>query len=434
MSGTAKGLGATGPAGTKTGEPDQPLGRYPALAARRNAGAAIDRAPHARPMPRAASTASKDGPPRMGIWPVGAAAPKSPPAAGAAGANHHRRPARLSTRPASIGRGADSRRTATAFGRIFGGWCVHAAVSWPGRGDRAEDGLDAGGAEQTGLGPAGVCFGLLAAAGSRRPARAARRPASWLSLGVDQRRTARIALVPLERPTAWRLTALDGPPRLLLDLPNLPWRGPARQPGAGWSRRMERQGSGSAQQLVILLAAPGGGAAGRGFRRAAGGQPGAGPGRRIRPAGGWPQPGRRRGAARAAAAGGARPRPWRQGPRRDRRARDAGEAHHPGRGAGAEASAGGRRPLPGGADPVARRLHPARRPDRAGAAAGGGAVPVPARGQRARARAAPASTPCRRRRPTASPPPWRGGRTRPTAPAACGCRACRPRCSASCSA
>jgi N-acetylmuramoyl-L-alanine amidase len=96
-------------------------------------------------------------------------------------------------------------------------------------------------------------LGLVAALAAG-PAHAATKPSSWLSLGVEQGRT-RITLI-LERPTAWRLTALDGPPRLLLDLPNLPWRGPARQPGAGLVKAMERQGSGSAQQLVILLAAP----------------------------------------------------------------------------------------------------------------------------------------------------------------------------------
>ncbi|WP_431267982.1 N-acetylmuramoyl-L-alanine amidase family protein [Dankookia sp. P2] len=94
----------------------------------------------------------------------------------------------------------------------------------------------------------------LAAALAAGPAQAAQRPSSWLSVKVERGRTL-IALV-MERPTAWRLTALDGPPRLLLDLPGLPWRGPARQLGMGVVKSLERQGSGSTQQLVIVLAAP----------------------------------------------------------------------------------------------------------------------------------------------------------------------------------
>ncbi|TDH59420.1 N-acetylmuramoyl-L-alanine amidase [Dankookia rubra] len=94
----------------------------------------------------------------------------------------------------------------------------------------------------------------LAAALAAGPAQAARRPSSWLSLRVERGRT--LITLALDRPTAWRLTALDGPPRLLVDLPNLPWRGPARQPGEGVVKSLERQGSGSSQQLVIVLAAP----------------------------------------------------------------------------------------------------------------------------------------------------------------------------------
>jgi N-acetylmuramoyl-L-alanine amidase len=94
----------------------------------------------------------------------------------------------------------------------------------------------------------------LAAALAAGPADAAAKPSPWLSLAVERGRT-RITLA-LERPTAWRLTARDGPPRLLLDLPNLPWRGPARQTGTGLVKSLERQGSGSAQQLVIFLAGP----------------------------------------------------------------------------------------------------------------------------------------------------------------------------------
>jgi N-acetylmuramoyl-L-alanine amidase len=78
--------------------------------------------------------------------------------------------------------------------------------------------------------------------------------AAGLTVTIQRGRT-RLVL-PLERPTAWRLTALADPPRLLLALPNLPWRGPARQPGAGVVRSLEREGRGLAQQLVILLAGP----------------------------------------------------------------------------------------------------------------------------------------------------------------------------------
>ena len=86
------------------------------------------------------------------------------------------------------------------------------------------------------------------------PAHAAGAPLPWLSLAVERDRT-RITLA-LDRPTAWRLVALDGPPRLLLDLPDLPWRGLARQPGQGLVKSLERVGSGASQQLVISLAAP----------------------------------------------------------------------------------------------------------------------------------------------------------------------------------
>src|SRR3954447_26220121 len=72
------------------------------------------------------------------------------------------------------------------------------------------------------------------------PAAAAPPPSSWLSVRVERGRT--LLALALDRPTAWRLTALDGPPRLLLDLPNLPWRGPARLAGAGLVKHLERQG------------------------------------------------------------------------------------------------------------------------------------------------------------------------------------------------
>jgi N-acetylmuramoyl-L-alanine amidase len=63
-------------------------------------------------------------------------------------------------------------------------------------------------------------------------------------------------VVPLDRPVAWALSAANSPPRLILDLPGLPWQGPDRLRGSGVVKEVRRQGSGLAQQLVITLARP----------------------------------------------------------------------------------------------------------------------------------------------------------------------------------
>jgi N-acetylmuramoyl-L-alanine amidase len=58
--------------------------------------------------------------------------------------------------------------------------------------------------------------------------------------------------VPLDAGTAWRLSAATNPPRLVLDLPGMAWRGPARSAGAGLVSEARRAGN----ALVLLLAAP----------------------------------------------------------------------------------------------------------------------------------------------------------------------------------
>ncbi|MFC7540506.1 hypothetical protein ACFQU2_14910 [Siccirubricoccus deserti] len=63
-------------------------------------------------------------------------------------------------------------------------------------------------------------------------------------------------VVPLGRPVAWALSAANTPPRLILDLPGLPWQGPDRLRGSGVVKEVRRQGSGLAQQLVLTLARP----------------------------------------------------------------------------------------------------------------------------------------------------------------------------------
>ncbi len=110
----------------------------------------------------------------------------------------------------------------------------------------------------SGAGPgeaaAGTAWGrrgllALAAALLAGPAEAAR-----LTITASGGRT-RITL-PLGRPTAWKLTAAADPPRLLLDLPGAPLPGPARQAGTGLVTAIQRQGTGSSQQIVIMLARP----------------------------------------------------------------------------------------------------------------------------------------------------------------------------------
>ncbi|MFZ4408002.1 MAG: N-acetylmuramoyl-L-alanine amidase [Paracraurococcus sp.] len=93
---------------------------------------------------------------------------------------------------------------------------------------------------------------LAAAVLAADPAAAATSPA--ISLAVERGRT-RLTLR-LDRQLAWRLTAATDPPRLLLTLPGMPWRGPARQDGAGLVASILREGSGADQQLVIRLRGP----------------------------------------------------------------------------------------------------------------------------------------------------------------------------------
>lgn len=54
------------------------------------------------------------------------------------------------------------------------------------------------------------------------------------------------------RGVAWRLSAANGPPRLVLDLPGLAWRGPARLPGAGVVAEARRSGD----ALLLVLTGP----------------------------------------------------------------------------------------------------------------------------------------------------------------------------------
>ncbi len=59
--------------------------------------------------------------------------------------------------------------------------------------------------------------------------------------------------VPLQQGTAWRLLAAKDPPRLVLELPGMAWRGPpVRLPGAGLVAGARRDG----EALVLFLAAP----------------------------------------------------------------------------------------------------------------------------------------------------------------------------------
>ena len=58
--------------------------------------------------------------------------------------------------------------------------------------------------------------------------------------------------IPLEAGTAWRLSAAKDPPRLVLDLPGMAWRGAARLPGAGLVAEARHAGN----ALLLLLAAP----------------------------------------------------------------------------------------------------------------------------------------------------------------------------------
>ncbi len=111
-----------------------------------------------------------------------------------------------------------------------------------GTGNQAMRGQDGGRRRFVGLGGAFVAAGLWPPA----PAQAA---AAMISASGGGR--TRIE-VPLDPGTAWRLSAAKDPPRLVLDLPGMAWRGPSRLPGAGLVSEARRAGN----ALVLLLAAP----------------------------------------------------------------------------------------------------------------------------------------------------------------------------------
>jgi N-acetylmuramoyl-L-alanine amidase len=92
-------------------------------------------------------------------------------------------------------------------------------------------------------------LGLILALGAAGPALAA-----GPTLATVRGRTRLV--VPLGRPVAWALSAANSPPRLILDLPGLPWQGPDRLRGTGLVKEARRQGSGLAQQLVLTLTGP----------------------------------------------------------------------------------------------------------------------------------------------------------------------------------
>jgi N-acetylmuramoyl-L-alanine amidase len=222
-------------------------------------------------------------------------------------------------------------------------------------------GQDGGRRRFVGLGGAFVAAGLWPPA----PAQAA---AAMISASGGGR--TRIE-VPLDPGTAWRLSAAKDPPRLVLDLPGMAWRGPARLPAPAWCPKPGAPATPSCCCWPRPWRAR--------HRRAAatvGDRAVPRHRRRLRPARRRPRAGRRAAAAPDAAAGGPRPRPRRARPRRGRRGRHAGKADHPFRGARSETAIGGRRALPRAADPRARRVRAPRGPDRLGAAAGSGAFPI----------------------------------------------------------
>ncbi|MBD0270669.1 MAG: N-acetylmuramoyl-L-alanine amidase [Acetobacteraceae bacterium] len=90
----------------------------------------------------------------------------------------------------------------------------------------------------------------LGAAGIRPAAAAdASAPATVSAAGGGRTRVE----VPLEPGTAWRLSAAKEPPRLVLRMPGMAWRGPpVRLPGAGLVSEARRTGD----SLVLVLAAP----------------------------------------------------------------------------------------------------------------------------------------------------------------------------------
>jgi N-acetylmuramoyl-L-alanine amidase len=75
-------------------------------------------------------------------------------------------------------------------------------------------------------------------------------------MALSARRGQTRLVVPLGRPVAWRISATADPPRLIIELPHLPWRGPGRLAGAGVVAEARREGRGATQTLVLTLAGP----------------------------------------------------------------------------------------------------------------------------------------------------------------------------------
>jgi N-acetylmuramoyl-L-alanine amidase len=94
----------------------------------------------------------------------------------------------------------------------------------------------------------GVVGGAFAAVGLW-PSPAGAAGAAAVSASGGGRTT---VVVPVDAGVAWRLLAAKDPPRLVLELPGMVPRGPARVPGAGLVSEIRRGGGG----LVLLLAAP----------------------------------------------------------------------------------------------------------------------------------------------------------------------------------
>lgn len=80
--------------------------------------------------------------------------------------------------------------------------------------------------------------------------------AGSLRIGTRGGRTRLVLQLGSRRHVAWRLAALNRPPRLVLDLPGLAWHGPARLRGVGLVAEARRQGTGQAQQLILTLTGP----------------------------------------------------------------------------------------------------------------------------------------------------------------------------------
>jgi len=99
-------------------------------------------------------------------------------------------------------------------------------------------------------------FGLCGAAIASLLLPASAEAAGSLQISARGGRTRLVVQLANRRDIAWRLAALDRPPRLVLDLPGLAWRGPARLRGAGLVAEARRRGTGQAQKLILSLTGP----------------------------------------------------------------------------------------------------------------------------------------------------------------------------------